>query len=117
VKNDDYIVPSVMDLVAVFALFVFMLSLLCFCVLPSYSVNKDLYKEKIKFGEGDGGARCWSACRCDCKVFYSLLFTLISHVEHEQCWCGDDETGRQSLTLNGRVACKVKSQSRPVFAA
>jgi len=33
----------VMDLVAVFALFVFMLSLLCFCVLPFSSVNKDLY--------------------------------------------------------------------------
>jgi len=35
-----------MDLVAVFAvfaLFVFMLSLLCFCVLPFFSVNKDLY--------------------------------------------------------------------------
>jgi len=32
-----------MDLVAVFALFVFMLSLLCFCVLPFSSVNKDLY--------------------------------------------------------------------------
>jgi len=29
---------------AVFALFVFMLSLLCFCVLPFSSVNKDLYK-------------------------------------------------------------------------
>jgi len=39
---------TVMDLVAVFAvlaLFVFMLTLLCFCVLPSFlSVNKDLYK-------------------------------------------------------------------------
>ena len=52
VKNDDYacIVPSVnytvIDLVAVFAvfaLFVFMLSLLYFCVLPFSSVNKDLY--------------------------------------------------------------------------
>ena len=35
-----------MDLVAVFAvfaLFVFMLSLLCFCVIPFFSVNKDLY--------------------------------------------------------------------------
>ena len=35
-----------MDLVAVFtvfALFVFMLSLLCFLVLPFSSVNKDLY--------------------------------------------------------------------------
>jgi len=28
---------------AVFALFVFMLTLLCFCVLPFFSVNKDLY--------------------------------------------------------------------------
>jgi len=27
----------------VFALFVFMLTLLCFCVLPFFSVNKDLY--------------------------------------------------------------------------
>jgi len=34
---------NMMDLVAVFALFVFMLSLLCFCVLPFSSVNKDLY--------------------------------------------------------------------------
>ena len=37
---------TVMDLVAVFAvvaLFVFMLALLCFCVLPFSSVNKDLY--------------------------------------------------------------------------
>ena len=115
-KNDDYIVPSVMDLVAVFALFVFMLSLLCFCVLPSYSVNKDLYKEKIKFGEGDGERGVGLRVDATAK-FSSLLFTLISHVEHEQCWSGDDETGRQSLTLNGRVACKVKSQSRPVFAA
>jgi len=35
-----------MDLVAifaVFALFVFTLTLLCFCVLPFFSVNKDLY--------------------------------------------------------------------------
>jgi len=32
------------DLVAVFTLFVFMLSLLCFCVLPFSSANKHLYK-------------------------------------------------------------------------
>jgi len=32
---------TVMDLVVVFALFVFMLALLCFCVLPFFSVNKD----------------------------------------------------------------------------
>jgi len=31
------------DLVAVFTLFVFMLSLLCFCVLPFSSANKHLY--------------------------------------------------------------------------
>ena len=48
VKNDDYIVPSVNycdglgRFFAVFALFVFMLSLLCFCVLPFSSANKDL---------------------------------------------------------------------------
>jgi len=44
---------NVMDLVAVFAvfaLFVFMLSLLCFCVLPFSSVNKDLYNA----GKGAG---------------------------------------------------------------
>jgi len=35
-----------MDIVAVFALFVFMLLLLCFCVLPFSSVNKDLYLGK-----------------------------------------------------------------------
>jgi len=33
-----------MDLVVVFALFVFMLALLCFCVATVFSVNKDLYK-------------------------------------------------------------------------
>ena len=32
-----------LDLVVVFALFVFMLTLLCFCVLPFFSVDKDLY--------------------------------------------------------------------------
>jgi len=34
---------AVMDLVVVFALFVFMLALLCFCVATVFSVNKDLY--------------------------------------------------------------------------
>jgi len=34
---------TVMDLIAVFALFVFTLTLLCFSVLPFFSVNKDLY--------------------------------------------------------------------------
>ena len=34
---------TVMDLVVVFALFVFMLALLCFCVATFFSVNKDLY--------------------------------------------------------------------------
>jgi len=34
---------TVMDLVVVFALFVFMLALLCFCVATVFSVNKDLY--------------------------------------------------------------------------
>jgi len=33
-----------MDLVVVFALFVFMLPLPCFCVATVFSVNKDLYK-------------------------------------------------------------------------
>jgi len=33
-----------MDLVAVFALFVFMLALLCFSVAAVFSANKDLYK-------------------------------------------------------------------------
>ena len=55
-NKDDYIryfvntpVPSVnycdglMDLIVVFALFVFMLALLCFCVATIFSVNKDLY--------------------------------------------------------------------------
>ena len=32
-----------MDLIVVFALFVFMLALLCFCVATIFSVNKDLY--------------------------------------------------------------------------
>ena len=35
---------TVMVLVVVFALFVFMLALLCFCVATVFSVNKDLYK-------------------------------------------------------------------------
>jgi len=34
---------TVMDLVVVFALFVFMLALLCSCVATVFSVNKDLY--------------------------------------------------------------------------
>ena len=34
---------TVMDLVVVFALFVFMLALLCFCVATVFSANKDLY--------------------------------------------------------------------------
>jgi len=34
---------TVMDLVAVFALVVFMLALLCFCVATVLLVNKDLY--------------------------------------------------------------------------
>ena len=35
------------DLVVVFALFVFMLALLCFCVATVFSENKDLYKQNI----------------------------------------------------------------------
>ena len=53
-NKDDYIydillIPqyrvstTVMDLVVVFALFVFMLALLCFCVATVFSANKDLY--------------------------------------------------------------------------
>jgi len=34
---------TVVDLVVFFALFVFMLALLCFCVATVFSVNKDLY--------------------------------------------------------------------------
>jgi len=34
---------TVTDLIVVFALFVFMLALLCFCVATIFSVNKDLY--------------------------------------------------------------------------
>jgi len=37
------VLTTVMDLVVVFALFVFMLALLCFCVATVFSVNKDLY--------------------------------------------------------------------------
>jgi len=39
--------PTVMDLVVVFALIVFMLVLLCFCVAAVFSVNKDLYKINV----------------------------------------------------------------------
>ena len=38
---------TVMDLVVVFASFVFMLALLCFCVAAVFSVNKDLYKINV----------------------------------------------------------------------
>ena len=34
---------TVMDLVVVFALFVFMLAQLCFCVAAVFPANKDLY--------------------------------------------------------------------------
>jgi len=36
---------TVMDLIVVFALFVFMLALLYFCVATIFSVNKELYKD------------------------------------------------------------------------
>jgi len=38
---------TLVDLVVVFALFVFMLALLCFCVATVFSENKDLYKQNI----------------------------------------------------------------------
>ena len=38
---------TLVDLVVVFALFVFMLALLCFCVAIVFSENKDLYKQNI----------------------------------------------------------------------
>jgi len=38
---------TVMDLVVVFALFVFMLALLCFCVATVFLVNKYLYKMSL----------------------------------------------------------------------
>jgi len=64
VKNDDYRVYQVstvvMDLVAVFALFVLLFSLLCFCAPPFSSVNKDLYKRNVlscrRDVSGDGEA-------------------------------------------------------------
>ena len=37
---------TVMDLVIVFALFVFMLALLCFCDATVFSANKDLYYDQ-----------------------------------------------------------------------
>ena len=37
---------TVMDLVVVFALFVFILALLFFCVATVFSVSKDLYKRR-----------------------------------------------------------------------
>ena len=53
---------TVMDLVAVFALFVFMLMLLCFCVLPFFSVNKDLYNisETIQYRQRNTQIICFS---------------------------------------------------------
>ena len=44
---------TVMDLVVVFALFVFMLALLCSCVAAVFTVNKDLYKTVLS-------ALCWA---------------------------------------------------------
>ena len=50
------------DLVVVFALFVFMLALLCFCVATAFSMNKDLYI--IHSGVGRGfDAVGWAAGR------------------------------------------------------
>jgi len=48
VKNDD-----VMDLIVVFCiLFAFMLVLYCFCVATEFSVNKDLYKNRVPISQG-----------------------------------------------------------------
>ena len=44
-----------MDLVVVFALFVFMLALLCFCVATVFSANKDLRKSGNTDVGDDGG--------------------------------------------------------------
>jgi len=63
-NKDDYIYDimlilqyqvstTVMDLVVVFALFVFMLALLCSCVAAVFTVNKDLYKTVLS-------ALCWA---------------------------------------------------------
>jgi len=50
---------TVIDLVVVFALFVFMLVLVCFCVSTFFSANKDLYKG------GNVTAVGWQITLCD----------------------------------------------------
>jgi len=60
-----------MDLVAVFALFVFMLSLLCFCVLPFTSVNKDLYIPTLTPNPICRGGRC-PGDKCPVTVIYTV---------------------------------------------
>jgi len=60
-----------MDLVAVFALFVFMLSLLCFCVLPFSSVNKDLYIPTLTPNPICRGGRC-PGDKCPVTVIYTV---------------------------------------------
>jgi len=66
VNNDDYIsyfvntpVPSVNYLVVVFALFVFMLALLYFCLATVFSMNEVLYID---------GPACVSLCLLDASV-------------------------------------------------
>jgi len=48
----------VTDLVVVFALFVFMLALLCLCVATVFSVNKDLYVLWSSIFSAPSLARC-----------------------------------------------------------
>jgi len=63
-----------MDLVVVFALFVFMLALLCFCVATVFSVNKDLYK--MPYDKTTNFRTNWTNRRTDGRTPDRCLYAL-----------------------------------------
>ena len=75
----------VIDFVVVFALFVFMLALLCFYVATVFSVNKDLYNNRhgpnaeifSAFASGMGRV-VDGACYCRQRGVICVLFTTVS---------------------------------------
>ena len=72
---------TAMDLVVVFALFVFMLALLFFCVAAVFSVNKDLYKSKS---------------RMNAFLYFAYLVSAIYESRH---MCVTEATERSSATI------------------
>ena len=69
-----------MDLIVVFALFVFMLPLLCFCVAAVFSVNKDLYKSKS-------------------RMHFLYFAYLVSAIYESRHMCVTEATERSSATI------------------